>query len=498
MPFSWYFFLTCNLLTCFIQFISLTDHAINRVTLEFSFNDKERTTALSTTRDFFYNNILPVLNSNFDHINGDVYIDKMVIDIGCTTPNDFSTQFIKAFSQSWQDHVKQQPDHIIYTTGTKATDKNKSALSVAQVAYFLQRGYWPWNWQMKTEKELMLAAGIFFSDQQQLLQLLVLIKSEGPVVAERLIRFIATHVAWQRLLINAIKQYHTALEPALLYFDKHFERQVFKEHNFYSAFFKKLLLLPSPLQSQKELMHLLSQMIQEQVAAAPLTDIKGTVKKLQMQLQKAGDFSVLRRMLPVLEDLFVYRRSEQIIADDRNSDPIPYFTDGEDEKVQIANAGLVLFHPYLRYVFKDLEWINDKHQFVNKKAQQKAVLWLQYIINSKSRHPEHSLVLNKILCGWPVNKPLTTRCNFSKKEKLAVQDLIDALKEHWSVLRNTSAHGVVKSFIDRPGMIQKTGKNFLLQIEKNTIDILLESLPFGIQTIKLPWNAYIIHTEWVG
>jgi len=474
----------------------LADHAINRVTLEFSFTEKEKATALSTTRDFFYNNILPVLNNNFDAINNDLYIDKLVIDIGCTTPDDFSTQFIKAFSQTWQHHVKQQRDHIIYATGAKAIDKNKQGLSVAQVAYFLKRGYWPWNWQMKTEKELMLAADFFFKDQQQLLELLVLIKDEGIVVAERLISFIATHVAWQRLFINTIKQYHTALEPALLYFDKQFEKQVFKEHNFYSALFKKLLLLPSPLQSQKEVINLLVQMVQEQVAATPLADVKTMVKKLQMQLQKANDLSVLRRVLPVLENLFARAGNEEIISGDKSNDPIPYFTDGE--KVQVTNAGLVLFHPYLRYVFQDLEWINSKHQFVNKKAQQKAVLWLQHVINGKSRHPEQSLVLNKILCGWPVNKPLSTRCNFSKKEKLAVQDMIDALKEHWSVLRNTSAHGVVKSFIDRPGVIQKTGKNFLLQIEKNTIDILLESLPFGIQTIKLPWNAYIIHTEWVS
>src|SRR5438270_12840768 len=110
---------------------------------------------------------------------------------------------------------------------------------------------------MKTEKELMLGADAFFENQQQFLQLLVLIKNEEPVVAERLINFIATHVVWQRLFIHAIKQYHNGLQQALLYFNKQFEKQVFKGHNLYSVLFKKLLLLPSPLQFPKELMHLL-------------------------------------------------------------------------------------------------------------------------------------------------------------------------------------------------------------------------------------------------
>ena len=96
----------------------------------------------------------------------------------------------------------------------------------------------------------------------------------------------------------------------------------------------------------------------------------------------------------------------------------------------------------------------------------------------------------------PVHLPLNGRCNFSGKEKQAVQDIIDSLREHWSILRNTSQEGLVVSFIERPGVIEKTRKDYLLRVEKNTIDILLESLPFGIQTIKLPWNEYIIHTEW--
>ncbi len=135
-------------------------------------------------------------------------------------------------------------------------------------------------------------------------------------------------------------------------------------------------------------------------------------------------------------------------------------------------------------------------KFVNTKNQIKAVHFLQFIITNKSRNPEHLLVLNKILCGWPVHLPITLQCNFTKKEKDIVTDLIDSLKEHWIVMKNTSAAGLVESFIDRKGIIQSSESGFLLQVELKTIDVLLDSLPFGFQTIKLPWNDYTIHTEW--
>jgi hypothetical protein len=133
---------------------------------------------------------------------------------------------------------------------------------------------------------------------------------------------------------------------------------------------------------------------------------------------------------------------------------------------------------------------------VNRKVQQKAILFLQYIINEKSRQAEHRLVLNKLICGWPIHMPLKNSCNLSALEKAAASDLVESLKEHWTVVKNTSTPGLIQSFVFRPGLIQKTQNGFLVQVERRTIDILLDSLPFGLTIIKFPWNEYIINTEW--
>ena len=167
-----------------------------------------------------------------------------------------------------------------------------------------------------------------------------------------------------------------------------------------------------------------------------------------------------------------------------------------DEKIRISNAGLILFHPYLKFIFRELKWLKNDSEFSNKATQQKAILFLQYLVNGKSRQPEHELVLNKILCGYPVKMPVKVSCNFSAAEKEAGLDMVRSLMEHWSVMKSTSVAGYIESFIRRNGLVQITDSGYLLQVERKGFDILLDSLPFSINIIKLPWNERIIHTEW--
>ncbi len=45
-------------------------------------------------------------------------------------------------------------------------------------------------------------------------------------------------------------------------------------------------------------------------------------------------------------------------------------------------------------------------------------------------------------------------------------------------------------------MLTKKENGWLLQVEKKTADVLLESIPWGFSTLAFSWNNYIIFTEW--
>ena len=67
---------------------------------------------------------------------------------------------------------------------------------------------------------------------------------------------------------------------------------------------------------------------------------------------------------------------------------------------------------------------------------------------------------------------------------------------HWSALKNTSIDGLREGFLKRDGLITKKENGWLLQVERKTMDVLLENIPWGYSTISLMWNDYLLTVEW--
>jgi hypothetical protein len=45
-------------------------------------------------------------------------------------------------------------------------------------------------------------------------------------------------------------------------------------------------------------------------------------------------------------------------------------------------------------------------------------------------------------------------------------------------------------------MLMREDGDWVLQVEANTADILLDQLPWGISMIKLPWMGMMLWVEW--
>lgn len=480
-------------LGCSIEALAI--HIINNTTLDFSFQPHERKEALNKAKQFFNEEIIPCLTRRFDETQLDIYIDKLEIDIGKTTEQDFGKNFYAAFIRALEktSYKNQQSPALL--------PQVNDAIISDPVLYFLQKGYWPWNLQHKTEQEILAHIARIWEDQDTIIRLLEQVKATGHSIAERLIRLVMANSSLFTLFMNALKRHHTAWEQTVLIPAEKWHAESFAEESVYFLLLKELLLSP-PLHTVADVKVFLWQLMYKYIDKNKLhKHQQGILQQLTLLLNTPGHLADTSQVLSAIQQLLPGKENatgQKHPPASTQASPGPrWFSDDENEKINIGNAGLVLFHHYLPYVFRDLKWITRDNQFRDIKSQQKAILFLQYVINGKSRQAEHELVLNKLLCNWPPSLPLATRCNFSAIEKQAAGELVDSLKEHWAILNTTSRPGVIQSFIERKGIVRKTGKDYLLQVEKNTIDILMESLPFGIQLIKLPWNEYLIHTEWV-
>lgn len=167
----------------------------------------------------------------------------------------------------------------------------------------------------------------------------------------------------------------------------------------------------------------------------------------------------------------------------------------EDESIEIQHAGMVLLAPFLPLLFDELALLKDK-QFRDDDAAIRAASLLEYAATGETELPEHDMVLNKCLCGLPLETPIPGFIDVSAKEEEEVEHMLSSVLDHWKALKSTSIYGLRSTFINRAGLLRKDDTGWSVYIERTTVDILLDHLPWSISIIKLPWNDEPIYVEW--
>ncbi len=162
------------------------------------------------------------------------------------------------------------------------------------------------------------------------------------------------------------------------------------------------------------------------------------------------------------------------------------------EAIYINNAGLVLLHPFLPQFFGALD-IAEENQLLQP---ERALCLLHFLATGQRIAPEYELMLPKILCNIRLDMPVEADVALTDEEQGEAEALLKAVIGHWLALRNTSPDGLRGTFIVRPGKISQRDDDWLLQVETQTWDILLDQLPWGIGMIKLPWMERMLWVEW--
>ncbi len=169
----------------------------------------------------------------------------------------------------------------------------------------------------------------------------------------------------------------------------------------------------------------------------------------------------------------------------------------DTEGIYINNAGLILLHPYLSIYFKTLDLLDSEGSFKNDLSAERAVQLLHFLVFGHTAYQENELVLNKILCGLPLEFPVHPNFELSEFEVKESDILLKTVIKYWEAIKNTSIDGLRTSFLQRDGKINLTRDDFItLKIEQKTIDILLDKLSWNISILKLPWMSRALSTQW--
>lgn len=163
-------------------------------------------------------------------------------------------------------------------------------------------------------------------------------------------------------------------------------------------------------------------------------------------------------------------------------------------ELYISNAGLILLHPFLPRLFEQLG-LCEKEKWKSKNSKHKAVLLTQYLITGQEDIFENELILNKILCGLPLENVINTKIKITKKDKDKCISLLEAVLEYWKPMSTSTVETLRETFLERNGKLDLM-ENYELWVEEKGYDILLEQLPWSIGMIKTPWMEEYLTSNW--
>lgn len=167
------------------------------------------------------------------------------------------------------------------------------------------------------------------------------------------------------------------------------------------------------------------------------------------------------------------------------------------EGLIIDLAGLVILGVYLESLFNELGLIHERH-FKSDNAQFKAAHLLYYLVEGTEFPEEHVLAFPKILCGLAIVEPIPMDIKLQDYEKKECEQLLQAAIRNWPALKKTTPDGLREGFLKREGLLYppENLSMWVLRVENKAQDILLNRLPWGFLTLKLPWMKRAIQTEW--
>ena len=173
--------------------------------------------------------------------------------------------------------------------------------------------------------------------------------------------------------------------------------------------------------------------------------------------------------------------------------PSLHFSVGQE--TYIDNAGLVLLWPFLATFFNRMALIADT-QFLNQPAQQRAVGLLQLLAGGETTFPEYMLPLNKVLCGMKVEAVYAPDVPLGVDDVVACDGLLTAVIQQAPILNNMSLSGFRGSFLLRQAVLRSRDGSWLLQVERETYDVVLDQFPWQWGWVKLPWMPVPMRVEW--
>ncbi len=179
------------------------------------------------------------------------------------------------------------------------------------------------------------------------------------------------------------------------------------------------------------------------------------------------------------------------------ADPPEESTVAEASGYLVENAGIVLLWPYFGRLFAQLGLLDDHERFKSVADQIRAISILQYTATGMHDFQEYQISLLKKICGMELAQPVNQAASpLLEHEQELIKSMLEGAISNWPQLGNTSVEGFRNSFLLRRGTLRLEDNTWTLRVERSGIDVLLDSIPWPITNVKLPWMDEVLYVAW--
>ena len=166
------------------------------------------------------------------------------------------------------------------------------------------------------------------------------------------------------------------------------------------------------------------------------------------------------------------------------------------DELEVDNAGLVVLWPFLEQFFGRLGLLNPQRRFIDADAAQLAVALLAQLAYDDPTPAEFRLPLAKLLCGLEPDAPFEPRELPTEKQSEECLHLLAAAVAHAPVLRDMAPQDFRATFVLRQGALTVRAGAWLLQVERQPQDALLDRFSWSWAWVKLPWMVQAMQVAW--
>ncbi len=514
--------------------VNFQNHIIDKVFLEVNTTDEKTAYKIKNNISSFLNSeVFPKLEKLLDKydFNDQVFrIDSLEVDFNIQDwekPADIKFEFLKSIEQkidaSIPDSIKDNLFENQKLENSKERNKSLNQIINKQdnyqntILFFLENGFLPWFGKQEYIEEIVLPENWTrnLKQTQFLSDLTLLFQSNVLVIKRFILQFPNQQIVDYIKAVEIIKiknkqellNYLKGLTPQSRYLFLNLLLKIslnatdykmifveFAQQHFYKNDFNKIT-------NQMVVdwnYHFLLGIEQYFTTKTKLKFFQFTTKEISLVVK---NINFAGTHLGVESEEFVKTNLENkptiFLQDFMNSEreKEPAYFENYRNEIIVRNAGMVLFHPFLKAYFSQFGWIDNSGE-IKAEYRYEAVQALHYCATGNESFFEANLALEKFLCNVPLKTPIPYKSLLSRQMKLEANTMITQLITYWAALKNTSPAGLREMFINRNGKLIQKENDFRLIVERKVQDILLDKLQWNISIVKLPWKDDLLFVEW--